>query len=122
MDCAGGAKQLIMRSLLIFSLCLITVSSFAQTDYTYQTFRDTRVVNGHSVETNEGGELKMIISHRFGAINGGAYEFFGLDQSTIRLGFDYGVTNNLTVGVGRSSFEKTVDGFVKYKFLHQKKK
>lgn len=109
-----------MRSLLIFSLCLITVSSFAQTDYTYQTFRDTRVVNGHSVETNEGGELKMIISHRFGAINGGAYEFFGLDQSTIRLGFDYGVTNNLTVGVGRSSFEKTVDGFVKYKFLHQK--
>ncbi|NNE54768.1 MAG: hypothetical protein HKN32_02015, partial [Flavobacteriales bacterium] len=45
---------------------------------------------------------------------------FGLDQSTIRLGLDYGLSNNLTVGIGRSSFEKTVDGFIKYKLLHQK--
>ena len=30
-------------------------------------------------------------SHRFGTLNGGAYEFFGLDNATMRLGFDYGL-------------------------------
>jgi hypothetical protein len=84
-----------------------------------QTFKDTRIVNGHSVETSFQGEMKFIISHRFGMINGGAYELFGLDQSTIRLGLDYGLTDKLTVGIGRSSFEKTVDGFVKYRALTQ---
>lgn len=103
-------------------MALLCWTALAQdTEYAYQTFPDTRVINGHSVETSDGGELKMIISHRFGNINGGAYEFFGLDQSTIRIGFDYGVTNNLTVGYGRSSFEKTYDGFVKYRLLTQSK-
>jgi hypothetical protein len=52
-------------------------------------------------------------------VNGGANEFFGLDGATIRLGLDYGVTDRLMIGIGRSSFEKTVDGFVKYKLLRQ---
>ena len=85
-----------------------------------QTFKDTRVVNGHSVETNKLGQLKFIIAHRFGTVNGGIKELYGLDQSTIRLGFDYGLLNWLTIGVGRSSFEKTVDGFVKAKLVHQR--
>lgn len=84
-----------------------------------ETFDDTRVVNGHSVETQKEGSMKFIIAHRFGTINGGIREMYGLDQSTIRLGFDYGITDDLTIGVGRSSFMKTVDGFVKYRILHQ---
>ena len=47
--------------------------------------------------------------------------FFGFDQSTIRLGLDYGINNWLNIGVGRSSFEKTIDGFVKLRLLRQKK-
>lgn len=85
-----------------------------------KTFYDTRIVNGQSVETNNEGVMKFIIAHRFGTINGGAYELYGLDQSTIRIGFDYGITDNLTVGIGRSSNEKTFDGFIKYKILTQK--
>ena len=85
-----------------------------------ETFDDTRVVNGHSIETNKEGSMKFIIAHRFGLINGGLYELYGLDQSTIRLGFDYGLTDKITVGVGRSSFQKTIDGFVKFKVLTQK--
>jgi hypothetical protein len=63
--------------------------------------------------------MLFLISHHFGHINEGAYEFFGLDQATIRLGFEYGITNRLSVGIGRSSLEKTFDGFAKYKILRQ---
>ena len=62
----------------------------------------------------------MIISHRFGRINGGGYELFGLDDSNVRLGVDYGITDRLNVGIGRNSFEKTFDAFGKYKLLRQR--
>ena len=52
-------------------------------------------------------------------MNTGAYNFFGLDQGVIRLGLEYGFTRNLTVGVGRSSNEKTFDGFIKYRAVRQ---
>lgn len=91
-----------------------------ESEWVYQTFRDTRVVSGHSVETNEGGQMKFIIGHRFGLLNNGVYELFGIDQSTIRFGYDYGITNDLTVGIGRSSFEKTYDGYLKYNVLQQR--
>ncbi len=86
-----------------------------------RAFNDTRVINGQSVETSFKGDMKFIISHRFGGLNGGFYELFGLDQSTIRIGLDYGVTNRLTVGAGRSSNGKTYDGFLKYRLLIQQK-
>jgi hypothetical protein len=91
---------------------------FSQEDVS-ETFDDTRVVNGHSVETNKEGSMKFIIAHRFGLLNGGLYELFGLDQSTIRMGFDYGITDKITIGIGRSSFQKTIDGFVKARLLTQ---
>ncbi len=84
------------------------------------TFKDTRIINGQSVETNQEGQLKFIISHRFGSISGGIDEFFGLDQATIRLGLDYGIWDWLTIGIGRSSYEKTVDGFVKARLIRQR--
>ncbi|MBC8082062.1 MAG: hypothetical protein H7Z21_02520 [Hymenobacter sp.] len=87
--------------------------------YVTATFKGTRVINGHSVETPGQGSMLFLISHRFGMLNSGAYEFFGLDQATIRLGLEYGLTDRLAVGVGRSSLEKTLDGFVKYKALRQ---
>ncbi|WP_205502173.1 DUF5777 family beta-barrel protein [Rufibacter psychrotolerans] len=83
------------------------------------TFKATRLVNGHTVETNGAGALLFLISHRFGTLNSGAYNFWGLDQSTIRLALEYGITNRFTVGAGRSSLEKTYDGFLKYKLLPQ---
>lgn len=84
-------------------------------------FKGTRIINGHSVETRGRGVLDVLIGHRFGRINSGAYNFFGLDQSDIRIGADYGVTDRLNIGIGRSSFEKTYDGFIKYKWLKQQK-
>jgi hypothetical protein len=89
--------------------------------YTTATFKSTRVINSQSVETLSKGNLDFRISHRFGRVNSGAYNFFGLDQATIRLALEYGLTNAITVGLGRSSFQKTVDGFIKAKIIRQRK-
>ncbi|WP_303311455.1 DUF5777 family beta-barrel protein [Hymenobacter sp. BT730] len=83
------------------------------------TFKSSRLINGHTIQTPGKGTMVFLISHRFGTLNSGPYNFFGLDQATIRLGLEYGFTDRLTVGVGRSSLEKTLDSFVKYKALRQ---
>jgi hypothetical protein len=111
----------------LFNLLVLLVTGFAfsanaQIDLTqagFGTFRDTRIINGHSVETSGKGELKFIISHRFGNIKEGVNGFWGLDNATIRLGLDYGISNRLTVGIGRSSFDKTYDAFAKFRALIQ---
>jgi hypothetical protein len=83
------------------------------------TFSGTRVINGHSIETKHKGELEFIITHRFGRVNSGGYNMWGLDEAYIRLGLEYAITGKLGVGVGRSSFDKSFDYYVKYKILTQ---
>lgn len=90
-----------------------------KTEKVYSTFKSTRLINGHSVENTYKGVLDLRISHRFGALNKGLYEFFGLDNATMRWGLDYGITDRLMIGFGRSSFQKQYDGFFKYKLLWQ---
>ena len=92
-----------------------------ETNYVTAAFKTTRVINLHSIENPGSGVLDIKISHRFGFLNGGIYELFGLDASTIRIGGDYGISDNISVGFGRSSFEKTLDAFVKYRILRQSK-
>jgi hypothetical protein len=75
---------------------------------------DTRVINGHSLENTAHGVLDVKIQHRFGFLSGGIEDFFGLDQATIRLGSTT-VYGRIMVGFGRSSYQKTVDGFIKYR-------
>jgi hypothetical protein len=82
-------------------------------------FKATRVINGHSVKQLKKGELDFRISHRFGRVNSGAYEFFGLDQSNIHLSLEYGLLDRLMVGIGRGTFEKTVDAFARYNIASQ---
>lgn len=88
-------------------------------NYTTASFKTTRIINLHSLENMSAGELDIKIQHRFGFISGGIYELWGLDQSTIRIGADYGVTNSFMIGIGRSSYEKVYDGFLKLKVLRQ---
>jgi hypothetical protein len=90
------------------------------TEVVTATFKGTRIANGHSIENRKKKELEFIISHRFGRVNTGFYDLFGLDQSNIRFALEYGITDDLTAGLGRSSFEKIYDGFLKYKLVKQK--
>lgn len=87
--------------------------------YATAGFKTTRIINGHSFEMNSHGVMDFKISHRFGALNGGAYEWFGLDQASIRIGLDYGVTPWLNVGLGRNNVGKFYDGFAKVRMLRQ---
>ncbi len=90
--------------------------------YTTATFKTTRLIDGHSVENIAAGVLDFKISHRFGTIggsSGGAYNLFGLDNATTRFGFDYGLTNTVMIGIGRSTSFKTYDAFFKWKILRQ---
>lgn len=88
-------------------------------NYTIATFKANRIINLHSIENTAKGVLDIKISHRFGFVNGGFSELFGLDQASIRIGGDFGLTDRIMIGLGRSSFEKTYDGFIKAKLLRQ---
>ena len=90
-----------------------------QTDYASATFKTTRVVNFHSIEQMKAGQLDFRINHRFGEVNSGSYEFWGLDQSTIKLSLEMGITDWLMLGIGRSSYQKTYDGFYKVMLFRQ---
>ncbi|MBG0857914.1 MAG: hypothetical protein IQL11_00315 [Bacteroidales bacterium] len=117
----------------VLLLLIIPVEIYAQDDlmnllnenaqpeiiYTTATFKSTRVMNGHSIERMPPGQLDFRISHRFGKINSGAYEFFGLDQANIHFSLEYGILKWLMVGVGRGTYEKTFDGFAKFTILRQ---
>ena len=92
-----------------------------KTVYTTSTFRYTRIINGHSVENLPARVLDVRISHRFGALKDGIYQFFGLDNGifNVRVGFDYGITNNFMIGGGHNAWQKTYDAFFKLKILRQ---
>jgi len=100
-------------------LSLIEEDEVLETAYATASFKTNRVINLHSLENTPAGVMDFKINHRFGFINTGFYEMFGLDRATIRLGLDMGVTDNLAIGVGRSSFQKNYDGYVKYRILRQ---
>ncbi len=82
-------------------------------------FKSPKVINSHSIEMLQKGVLDFRILHRFGDVNNGLYDMFGLDVATMRLGFDYGITNDLSVGIGRSTYLKELDGMIKYRILCQ---
>lgn len=88
-------------------------------EFVKNAFKSTRVINSHSLEFIGKGVLDVRILHRFGAINGGAYEAFGIDQARVRLGLDYGISPRLMIGIGRSSYKKEADAFMKYRLLWQ---
>lgn len=123
-----------MKQLIITAIGIFLLSTYASaqedllsmlgeeeptTDYTTASFKTSRVINLHSLENTASGVLDIKISHRFGMLNRGVYDLFGLDAATIRIGADLGITETLAIGFGRSTYEKTYDGFLKYKFLRQ---
>lgn len=88
-------------------------------EYVFNAFKSSRIIMSHSMEMLRPGVLDFRILHRFGNVNQGISQFFGLDQATIRLGLDYGISNHLTVGIGRGSYKKELDGFIKWRAIQQ---
>ena len=82
-------------------------------------FKSHRVINSQSMEMLGEGALDFRILHRFGNLNQGYQQLFGLDQASMRIGFDYGVLKNFMIGVGRSTLNKEIDGYAKYRIFWQ---
>ncbi len=96
-----------------------SMSAHKTKTYVSGTFKAEYIINTQTIESPAKNNLNFVIQHRFGQLNSGSYNFFGLDNATLRLGLDYGITDDLDVGVGRSSYLKTFDGYLKYKLLKQ---
>ncbi len=93
-------------------------------EFTPATFKATGIVLSQSVETQKKHNLNFVIKHRFGDIGGefgGSHTLWGLDvASDLYLGLDYGITNDLTFGVGRSRNDELFNFLLKYRLLKQK--
>jgi hypothetical protein len=123
-------KPLLYSFLLLCSLAVQAQESdlfdvfeeSAQSEVVYATFKGTQLINASTNETPGEGVLQFMMAHRFGSFNDDyLYNFFGLDNAQVRMQLDYGVTDRLNIGIGRSSFLKVADGFVKYQLLQQQK-
>ena len=82
-------------------------------------FKGTRVVNAQSLEIPRPQIFQFMIQHRFGAIENGFYDLFGMDDASIRFDLQYGFTDRLALGIGRSTLNKTYDLLLKAKLLRQ---
>ncbi len=126
-----------MKNLYLFIIAIffISIQSYSQDDlmdilddeveeeieYIAYTFKSTRIINGHSIERMQTRQLDFRINHRFGQLNNGAYELWGLDNALINFSFEYGITNWLMVGIRRGTNNKVYDGSLKFSILRQSK-
>jgi hypothetical protein len=85
-----------------------------QQKYVDATFKSSRLVNFHTVETTGKRTLDFKISHRFGDLSGGVNTFFGIDgPANIRIGLEYSPDGRIQAGIGRTSYQKTYEVFYK---------
>lgn len=126
-----------MKKLFLFFLGLAICHNISAQDYAYQTFKDSRIVNMQSVETQAGRRLDVRIGHRFGDAlgdNGGWPTFYGLESAAdVMIGAEYGFTDNFTAGLyrtkgagampqGQAGLRQLVNGLFKCRLLRQKEK
>lgn len=124
------------KNLLLCLLFFATLPLLSQRERVYRTFKDTRVVNVHSVETLPKGKLDLRISHRFGDLfgdNGGWPTFYGLEVAQdVAIGVEYGFSDNFSAGIyrakgsgatpaGQAGLRQNLNTVFKYRALHQEK-
>ena len=91
------------------------------TDVTVESaFKSLKIVNLESTKLAAKGDFYFIVAHRFGFIDKGFDDFFGLDNANTQLKFLYGVNDWLTLHIGRSGFQETYDLAAKYRLYAQK--
>lgn len=90
-------------------------------DYKSAAFKGLKIVNFESTKMVSKKELYFIVSHRFGSIETGFKDFFGLDQAVTRLAFEYGISDGINIGVSRSSFRKMYESSLKLRLIREKK-
>ncbi|MEX2600557.1 MAG: DUF5777 family beta-barrel protein [Balneolaceae bacterium] len=112
--------QLLIRIpiLLVLALLIPAESLFAQlerrlaeTDGPVElTFLAPRNINIQTVEGLARGELHLSILHNFGEVSTGIENFWGLDSgANVRISLEYGFSDHVSLGIGRTRVNKFVD-------------
>jgi len=87
-------------------------------------FKATRLVLSQSTEMTKKKNLNFLVIHRFGDIggaNGGGKLYYGLDDvADVYIGFEYGISDNFNIDIGRTTIGGLADLELKYALLHQK--
>lgn len=116
---ASGCMALAQDDLL----ALLDSTESKTSSKVFATFKTTRIVNGHSIETVKRNSMDFRITHHFGDVagqSGGIHTLYGFDQaSDIRLAFEFGLSDRFTLGVGRSKIGEMLDGYLKYRLFQQ---
>lgn len=125
----------IIRILLLSFFVVCSMFSFAQDDLEAlldeetdkivleekAAFKTSRIITAHSTEQMPKYGLDFRISHRFGSVKGGAYELFGIDQSSSFFSLEYGLNKRINIGLGRASYQKIYYSFAKFRIFSQTK-
>lgn len=85
-------------------------------------FKTLQIGNLQSTKLAANNDLYLNVSHRFGSLNTGIREFYGLDQANTRIQLLYGISDNVQVSLSRDSFEKTYSSALKLRLLRQSNK
>ena len=127
----------IKKSILVSVLSLTAFVGLAQEDdllkeldnlnqnetiFELPAFKALQIGNLQSTKVVDNAELYMVVAHRFGTLENGIDDFFGLDQANTKIQLLYGLLPNLQVGISRDSYEKTYSGTAKYKLFRQSNK
>ena len=84
------------------------------------TFNSNWIIDNQSVMVPVKGSVEMTIQHRFGVINNGYKDMYGLfAPSNIKLGVDYSPIKNLSIGGGLTKKDLLWDVDVKYAIITQ---
>ena len=118
-----------LSALAIMAFMLSCFSGYAQDEATEEpvkerparpAFESGLLFDAATTTLQPSKTLEMIIQHRFGTMDNGITELYGIwEQSNIRLGMNYSILNNLMVGLGTTKFNKMQDIQVKYNVLQQ---
>ncbi len=114
---------------LALSVCLLVLANiaYAQDGDAKQpikpvknTFAGNFLLDNQSVMLPNKGIFEFVIQHRFGVINNGYKDFYGLyAPSNIRLGFNYAFHKNVQVGFGFTKERMQWDGNLKLAIVRQ---
>ncbi|MBM3419984.1 MAG: hypothetical protein FJY11_02500 [Bacteroidetes bacterium] len=108
-------------ALLIAALMFVSVLAQEETDYPVRDVFETGILmDNPTVLTPFKGLLEFQIHHRFGIVNNGIKDVFGIyAPSNIRLGLNYGITDRIMIGAGSTKDYKLQDFIIKYAILQQ---
>jgi hypothetical protein len=115
-----------MKKYILFLLVfgIVSLNTFAQDEKDTpisSTFASGYIIDQQTVDVYDVKTLEMIIQHKFGTMDNGISDLFGIyaPGSNIRLGLNYVPANNLQIGMGVTKKNMYTDFNAKWAVLTQ---